>query len=560
MGRGRGGESNGAAAPRIWAAFGLVALLGLNDALAAPRTVCTITVNSADEKQSFSRALPPDKYQFVELVEPGRDDWLASACSRNIRCDVLVISGHYDGGKEFFPDSLEKEEFLPVDDLERASCGESCGLFSQLKEVYLFGCNTLNPEAVNGISADVGRSLLRAGHSRADVDRLSRALGARHGESSRDRMRLVFNNVPAIYGFSSVAPLGPVAATLLDRHFRAGGASDIGTGRASARLLAQFAGKSLTVTSGLKDDEVQAAHRRDVCQFADDRVGVAQKLAFVHHLMQRDMAEVRMFVDRLEQATTLPDDQRELPDVAAALAAIATDRSARDRYLTLARDTDDLRTRVRLFSIARNVGWLDAAEHRAELAQMIAVQATRPQVGAAEVDLVCTLPRDPELQSDAAALRATLPPTHDAGTAAMFACLGDRDGHRDVLEAMASGDENAVLIAQVYLRHRPLDDVAELREMTAGITRMRGAAAQVRALEALAKLRLSDPPSLEALARLFPVADSVGVQTAIAGVFLRSDYDAIDRPELVQTLRQHRIKTRDGDGLIDVLIRRLQVN
>jgi len=142
----------------------------------------------------------------------------------------------------------------------------------------------------------------------------------------------------------------------------------------------------------------------------------------------------------------------------------------------------------------------------------------------------------------------------------MFACLGDRDGHRDVLEAMASGDENAVLIAQVYLRHRPLDDVAELREMTAGITRMRGAAAQVRALEALAKLRLSDPPSLEALARLFPVADSVGVQTAIAGVFLRSDYDAIDRPELVQTLRQHRIKTRDGDGLIDVLIRRLQVN
>jgi hypothetical protein len=43
-------------------------------------------------------------------------------------------------------------------------------------------------------------------------------------------------------------------------------------------------------------------------------------------------------------------------------------------------------------------------------------------------------------------------------------------------------------------------------------------------------------------------------------VFLRSDYDAIDRPELVQTLRQHRLKGREGDGLIDVLIRRLQSN
>jgi len=533
---------------------------GISGAAAAPKTVCTITVNSADEKQSFSRALPPDKYQFVELVEPGRDDWLASACSRDIRCDVLVISGHYDGGKEFFPDSLEKEEYLPVDDLERASCGESCGLFSQLKEVYLFGCNTLNPEAVNGISADVGRSLLKAGHSKADVDRLSRALGARHGESSRDRMRLVFNNVPAIYGFSSVAPLGPVAATLLDRHFRAGGASEVGSGRPSARLLGQFAGKSLTVTAGLKDDDVQAAHRRDVCQFADDRIGVPQRLAFVHSLMQRDMAEVRLFVDRLEQATTLPDDLRDAPDVAAALATIARDAVARDRYLALVHDTDDLPVRVRLLAIARNVGWLDPSEHRAELVRMIAAEAARPRVGAAEVDLVCSLPADPGLQRAAAELRATLPPAHDAGASAMFACLGDRDGHRELLQAMASGDENAVLIAQVYLRHRPLDDVAELREMTAGIARMRGAAAQVRALDALAKLRLSDAPSLEALARLFPATDSAGVQTAIAGVFLRSDYDAIDRPELVQTLRQHRLKTAAGDGLIDVLIRRLQAN
>jgi hypothetical protein len=61
--------------------------------------VCTITVNSADEKDAFRR-LPADKYRFVELVERNRPDWLASACKTGVRCDVLVISGHYDGGNE----------------------------------------------------------------------------------------------------------------------------------------------------------------------------------------------------------------------------------------------------------------------------------------------------------------------------------------------------------------------------------------------------------------------------------------------------------------------------
>src|SRR2546423_15453478 len=69
---------------------------------AEKKTVCTITVNSADEKEAFRRSLPADKFQFVELVERGRPDWLSSACNRKIRCDVLGISGHYDGGNEFF--------------------------------------------------------------------------------------------------------------------------------------------------------------------------------------------------------------------------------------------------------------------------------------------------------------------------------------------------------------------------------------------------------------------------------------------------------------------------
>ena len=114
---------------------------------AAPKTVCTITVNSPDEKETFQRHLPPGEYRFVELVERGRPDWLASACQQRVSCDALIISGHFDGGDEFYTDRLDASEYLSVEEMERASCSDSCpGVFSQLKEVYLFGCNTLKPE------------------------------------------------------------------------------------------------------------------------------------------------------------------------------------------------------------------------------------------------------------------------------------------------------------------------------------------------------------------------------------------------------------------------------
>src|SRR5438105_14964955 len=165
--------------------FLLVALLTVAwtyDAHADKKTVCTITVNSPDEKEIFRRSLPQDDFQFVELVERGRPDWLASACRKDVRCDVLLISGHFDDGTEFYSDRLDVREFLPVGEMERVSCSDSCpGLFSQLKEVYLFGCNTLNAEAMRSASGEIARSLVPSGYSQVDADRLARVVGERHG-------------------------------------------------------------------------------------------------------------------------------------------------------------------------------------------------------------------------------------------------------------------------------------------------------------------------------------------------------------------------------------------
>src|SRR5262249_51817298 len=195
-------------------------------------------------------------------------DWLASACQQGIRCDVLVISGHYDGRNEFYSQQVDVEEFLPIDELERVSCSASCpGLFSQLKEVYLFGCNTLNPETAHSASTEIVRTL-SAGGAQGAAERMSHLAGERHAESNRDRMRSIFKGVPVIYGFSAKAPVGPTAASMLYRHFQADGIGAVGTGRISSKLLGRFAANSMTVASGMTDSDPRAVARRQFYRFS----------------------------------------------------------------------------------------------------------------------------------------------------------------------------------------------------------------------------------------------------------------------------------------------------
>ena len=543
--------------------LGALLVMGpIDESRADKKTVCTITVNSPDEREMFRRSLAADDFDFIELVERGRPDWLASACRKGVRCDALLISGHFDGGTEFYSDRLDAREYLPVEEMERASCSASCpGLFAELKEVYLFGCNTLNAEALKYTSAETVRSLVRAGHSQADAEQFSRMLNERHGESNRDRMRYIFKDVPVIYGFSSKAPLGPSAASVLDRYFQSGAGGEVASGRASPRLLGLFAPSSMTLAPGLNDADPQAGHRRDVCQFADDRLSTAQKLDFVHQLMGREMAEVRMFLDRIErQSASLTDAARQTPEVASVLDAIGRDSGARSRYLDLARDADQLATSVRMLDVARNVGWLAPADQRAELTRLIGGQVARNAVGLADVDLVCRLNQDHQFDREGAGLEVVPAHAEKIGPAAALACLGRSENRPRVLRALTSANDDDVQIAQVYLRHRPIGDVSELRNVTMGITQMSGSAAQVRALDTLAGLRPADRESLEALARLFPRTKSLNVQRAIAGVLIRTDYQAMAKPELVRALRQNRLKSPDGDDVIDVLIRRLQAS
>ena len=545
---------------RLMAALALACCAPAPWAATEKQTVCTITVNSADEKEAFRRYLPASKYAFVELVERDRPDWLASSCQAGVQCDVLIISGHYDGGNEFFSDRLETREFLPVDELERVSCSDSCpGLFSQLKEVHLFGCNTLNPEANSSATAEIVRSLVREGRSPKEAERQWRALNAGHGQSSRDRMRQIFKDVPVIYGFSSVAPLGPVAASTLSSYFRSAGAREIGTGRASKSLLGQFAPFAMTVTQGMTERDPHAAVRADVCRFADDRASDADKLGFVHQVLRRDGAQARVHLDRIQRhASAAHEPARHTPEVALAFATIAGDSASRERFLTFARDADQPAVRARMLKLAHDLGWLSAEQRWAELALMLGELQARNSVGITEVDLACTLNAEHDL--DGAFNRRVVPGSaaDDVAHAAVRACLGSTEAQARTLQALVSASEADVKIAQAYLRHRPLTDAAELHRLAERIALMPPSEAQVRALEALGRHYVSDREILDRLTRLFSATSSWPVQAAIAGILLRADLRTIASPQLVATLQRERRASPPGDDMVDALIRRLQ--
>ena len=476
---------------------------------------------------------------------------------------MLIISGHYDGNTEFFSDRLEVSEFLPVAELERVSCSDSCpALFSRLKEVYLFGCNTLNPQPQSGATAEIVRSLVREGHSPQEARRQLQALSAAHGESSRDRMRQIFKDVPEIYGFSSTAPLGPIAGATLSRYFRSAGAGEVARSRPDERLLGYFAPHGMSVARGMTDNDPQAQAREDMCQFADDRLSAATKLSFVQELLQRHVGEARLHLDRMQRLTkALDEGERQSPAVAQVLEDIARDTDARQRFLGYARATEEPAVRVRLINLSRDLGWLSEDERRQELALMLGELQARPQVGVAEVGLACGLNEERDLDGAFSRPVATGSPRDDVAHAAVRACLGSAEGRARTLQGLLSPDESDVQIAQAYLRQRPVTDAAELRGMAEGITRMSPGHAQVRALEALARHYVSDREVLDLLIGLYSRTPSPEVQAAIAGILIRADRRSTASAELVRTLRDHRKASPgsgDDDDMIDALIRTLE--
>jgi hypothetical protein len=194
-------------------------------AQAAQQTVCTVTINSSDEKDVFKKHLAGQNFKFVELTELAgkssedkkNDQWFQKACEQQVQCDVLLVSGHF-GGTFFGKSGLS----LSADTLEQQSCSGGCeGILGRPREVFLFGCNTLaGKEKDSRTPEEYLRVLLHDDVPRDEAERVVQARYGALGDSFHDRMRRIFTKIPHIYGFNSVGPSGANVKGFLDNYFK----------------------------------------------------------------------------------------------------------------------------------------------------------------------------------------------------------------------------------------------------------------------------------------------------------------------------------------------------
>lgn len=183
---------------------------------------CFITINSSEEKEEFKKALKSGpnkgKFNFHEFVPEISDaNWFKKACEKKIRCDILVISGHF-GGSFFGKYGVN----LGLKELEKNSCKNTCeGILSSPKEVFLMGCNTLaGKDEDNRTAGEYLQILLDDGISLSNAQHIVEQRYGALGSSFSSSMRRSFKNVPHIYGFHSVGPSGANVQFLLRNYLK----------------------------------------------------------------------------------------------------------------------------------------------------------------------------------------------------------------------------------------------------------------------------------------------------------------------------------------------------
>jgi hypothetical protein len=391
--------------------------LGAAPAASAARfTVCSITINSDDEIRTFRKRLPASRFDFVELADAahpasvaGEPDWFSRACASGVRCDVLVVSGHFANvyaGSEGTTFVGTSGLSISLEALERRRCDESCpGILSSLLEVHLFGCRTLatSLDAERISPADLAR-LARHHVPPRVAERIVEEISY-HGAdtSNRARMRFVFAGAPRIYGFADVAPLGENVASRLDGYLASGGdpaerLRRLRAARDEARVLAPnreleraLRASTFTQTSGLPLGGPAHELESRACLLGSERSSVSERLHHMERLLEEPgfLAYLRSIGSFLRSHDPLSFDAAEH----AVLERIRQHPRVRAVVNELVRELESPILRHEILRVSRQVGWI-SADDALPLQRAIVVRLLEPPVYGGARDLICGIDRD----------------------------------------------------------------------------------------------------------------------------------------------------------------------
>ena len=336
--------------------------------------VCTITINSSDERDIFREHLGKE-FDFVELTSvPGVGrDWFYRACQQGIQCDILLISGHFAG--VFFGRSGHR---LSLEELQRRACDSACdGILKRPREVFLFGCNTVAGKESDGrTSEQYTQVLVESGFSRGLAERMSAFRYSAIGQQTQQRMRQVFSH--AIYGFHSKSPLGHQMRRPLEQYFHA-----ISGGNYVQHLKGlSLANKNQAWNRTMKGLSIRSVNGSDwlenpVCILEGNRP-IYQKLDWVRNSVA-DQQRILAYIPVLD--SYLQDLERKFGPTwdgfptleLAALESIQFNHRARERVMDVleAPDLGILNAQVQVLNFTKRVGWQDEENYGREMERFV---------------------------------------------------------------------------------------------------------------------------------------------------------------------------------------------
>lgn len=333
-------------------------------------TICAITINSDDEKKVFQKEVAkfPKKFNpIVELTDFSDYDWFDKACSSGIRCDQLIISGHFGG--TFFGEVSEKT--LSLAELERKGCSKSCeGILNQPYEVFLMGCNTLaGKEGDHRTPEQYYEVLINDGIPAGQAELVVQSRYGNIGDTNKAAMQRAFMGLnKKLYGFDSVGPSGKNVKGLLENYMKKVSLPTHLEKLAAKRMMNQVAEANTKLAESLKSTAFTECDTgnmdnekvRNICKLQDEKVPLLTRLTLVEELLTHDdfliyIPYISRFVKDIYKPSLVAAERQVLD-------SISKNETVKRQMLGLADKTLGLGFKIDILKMSEGLGFIGQDE------------------------------------------------------------------------------------------------------------------------------------------------------------------------------------------------------